>query len=109
MTVRCFALTSGDKVLRLELESKDRCDNERLMAVLVRSIVNDAKIKETFENVNYTCCSSSCCNYNSVDTRNNVVTSTTELTNVNEKTKESVKSSKSSGKSSHFLLGRITG
>merc|ERR550539_984375 len=41
---RCFSLMSGDKVLRLELESKKRCDDVKFMKRFVGNIVNDAKI-----------------------------------------------------------------
>ena len=91
---------SGDKVLNLAMETKERCDDTNVMNSRVRSLVNDGNIKETFEKTKHSCCSTSCCNYN------DVVTSTTEATTITTtkttgNTKDGVKSSESTGKILH--------
>ena len=98
---RCFSLMSGDKVLRLELESKKRCDDVKFMKRFVGNIVNDAKITESLEKISYTCCSSSCCNYNTTNTATTDAMDIKSTTKMSDNVKIMTKSSESTGK--HYL------
>merc|ERR1712110_311567 len=86
---------SGDKVLRLELESKKRCDDVNFMKKFVGNIVNDAKIAESIEKISYSCCSSSCCNYNATSGATTDVGAIKSTTKMSENVKIMTKSSES--------------
>ena len=90
---------SGDKILNVAMETKEKCDDTDSMNSHVQRLVNDGNIKETFANTNHSCCSSSCCNYNSVVTSTKEATTiTTTSIKTTENTKEGVKTSESTGK-----------
>ena len=89
---------SGDKVLRLELESKQRCDDVNFMKKFVGNIVNDAKIAESIEKISYSCCSSSCCNYNATSGATTDVGAIKSTTKMSDNVKIMTKSSESTGK-----------
>ena len=94
---RCFSLMSGDKVLRLELESKKRCDDVKFMKRFVGNIVNDAKITESLEKISYSCCSSSCCNYNTTNTATTDAMDIKSTTKMSDNVKIMTKSSEATG------------
>lgn len=98
---RCFSLMSGDKVLRLELESKKRCDDVKFMKRFVGNIVNDAKITESLEKISYSCCSSSCCNYNTTNTATTDAMDIKSTTKMSDNVKIMTKSSEATG--NHYL------
>ena len=92
---------SGDKVLRLELESKKRCDDVKFMKRFVGNIVNDAKITESLEKISYSCCSSSCCNYNTTNTATTDAMDIKSTTKMSDNVKIMTKSSEATG--NHYL------
>ena len=98
---RCFSLMSGDKVLRLELESKKRCDDVKFMKRFVGNIVNDAKITESLEKISYSCCSSSCCNYNTTNTATTDAMDIKSTTKMSDNVKIMTKGSEATG--NHYL------
>ena len=92
---------SGDKVLRLELESKKRCDDVKFMKRFVGNIVNDAKITESLDKISYSCCSSSCCNYNTTSAATTDAVNIKSTTKMSDNVKLMTKSSEATG--NHFL------
>ena len=88
---------SGDKVLRLELESKKRCDDVKFMKRFVGNIVNDAKITESLEKISYSCCSSSCCNYNTTSAATTNAVGIKSTTKMSDNVRIMTKSSESTG------------
>ena len=92
---------SGDKVLRLELESKKRCDDVKFMKRFVGNIVNDAKITESLEKISYSCCSSSCCNYNTTNTATTDAMDIKSTTKMSDNVKIMTKGSEATG--NHYL------
>ena len=96
---------SGDKVLRLELESKKRCDDVKFMKRIVGNIVNDAKITESLEKISYSCCSSSCCNYNTTNTATTDAMDIKSTTKMSDNVKIMTKTSEATG--NHYLSSSI--
>ena len=97
---------SGNKILRLELESQQRCDDKNFMTSFVKIIIQKGNIGESFKNTKYSCCSSSCCSYNS--TNINIIGSAIESkANVHVETKQDVTITKSIGKDSTIYLMRL--
>ena len=89
-------------MLRLEMESKTRCEDKNAMDTYHRAVVNN--LGESFENSNYTCCSTSCCNQNSVskDEETQTTLGTTANVQSNDGSQSNTKSSGGTGK--YFIL-----